>query len=53
MVEFKHPESGQLIEGVVSKLTDCSMYTVGKFRVILLSFQTFSKFYQTKQLNAF
>ena len=53
VVEFKHPESGQLIEGVVSKLTDCSMYTVGKSRVFcvqtsyyfLLSFQTFCKFY--------
>ncbi|KAK3093694.1 hypothetical protein FSP39_018994 [Pinctada imbricata] len=28
VVEFKHPDTGQLVEGVVSKLTDCSMYTV-------------------------
>lgn len=29
-VEIKHPETGDIVEGVISKLTDSSMYTVGK-----------------------
>ena len=29
-VEAKHPEKAQFLEGIISKIQDCSQYTVGK-----------------------
>ena len=30
-IEAKHPESGQYMEGTITKITDASMYTVGEW----------------------
>ena len=30
-IEAKHPEKNQYSEGIISKIQDCSQYTVGKF----------------------
>lgn len=31
MVELKDPDSGQMVNGTIHKMTDSSMYTVGEY----------------------
>ena len=43
-VEAKHPEKGQFIEGIISKIQDCSQYTVGNISFYVLT-SILSKYY--------
>ena len=40
-VEVKLPDTGQLAEATFNKLTDCSMYTVGKYSIQVVNLRGF------------
>lgn len=37
VVQAKHPDRKELVEATITKIQDCSQYTVGKFKFIIFS----------------